>query len=326
MKHTLFLDGYCYKLRPVNINDAAFILKIRLEDRERNKYIHEIPNDISLEEQWIKKYYEREGDYFFIIENKFTGLNEGIISIYDEKDGKAEWGRWVLQKGSMASVESVYLLYKIAFDYLKLEELYCRTVKNNESVISFHESTGLKTRSILKEFFVLNDFKYDAVEQYINRSTFNGGISEQLLDKSMLIFKRFLKNAAGKLEFHHMGIACRSIDYEISTFKMLGYRFEDKHFIDNNQGIMGKFGVAEGQPRVELLQNMENSNTLDVYLEKGIKIYHYAYIVNNIERATEYIRKCKGVLVSPLKLSSYFGKRICFFMMSNMLLIELIEE
>ncbi len=326
MNHKITIDGYSYRLRPVELSDAAYIIQIRLEDKERTRYIHEIPNDIELEKVWIKNYFEREGDYFFVVENKFSNQAEGLIAIYDETEGRAEWGRWVIKKGSLASVESVYLLYKVAFDKLNLKELYCRTIEDNQSVVSFHSSCGLKTRGVLNEFFTLKDTAYNAVEQYIKQEDFYAGIADSLCEKCVMIFQRFLRSYIGKLEFHHLGIACNNIEREETIFRLLGYRFEEEIFVDSEQGIRGKFGESKNQPRIELLQNIEGSTTLTPYLEKGVKIYHYAYLVSDIEKACEYLKKGKARMVSPLKHSQYFGTRICFFMLSNMMLVELVEK
>lgn len=326
MKHAICMEGYCYRLRPVSLSDAAFILRIRLEDKERTRFIHEIPNDIALEEQWIENYFQREGDYFFVVENKFNNEAEGLIAIYDMEHGRAEWGRWVIQKGSMASVESVYLLYKAAFEQLHLEELYCRTIKDNESVVSFHTTCGLKTRAVLKDFLVLGNKTYHAVEQYIEKEDFYKTIADSLNQKALMIFQRFLKLEVGKFEFHHIGIACKNIDKESAAFQMLGYRFEETMFTDYEQGISGKFGEAKNQPRIELLQNLEHSTTLTPYYEKGIKLYHYAYLVSDIEKACMYLKKSHARMISPLKISTYFGKRICFFMLPNLFLVELVED
>lgn len=325
MKHNLRREGYCYRLRPVKLEDAEFIIKIRLEDRERTKYIHEIPNDIESEKQWIEKYFERPGDYFFVVEDKFINEKVGLIAIYDEENGSAEWGRWVIKQGSLAAVESVCLLYQIAFDQLQLRELYCRTVEDNQSVVNFHASTGLKVRKIHEKMFELRGDFYNAVEQYIDRDLFYNSVETNLNQKSFMLFKRVLKKNVGKFEFDHIGIACKNIVKEMQTFQMLGYQFEAVSFKDDNQGIIGRFGTAQGQPKIELLSNMEGSATLDPYLEKGIKMYHFAYLVNDIQKASCYLEKCNAKLMSPRKRSIYFGKDICFYMLPNMMLIELVE-
>lgn len=326
MQHRFAIDGFCYKLRPVQLSDAQFILNLRLEDSLRNQYIHEVPNDINIEIQWLQRYFEREGDYFFIIENKLSGLPEGTIAIYDAMDGRAEWGRWVIQKGSLAAVESVALIYKVAFSLMNLQELYCRTIHDNSTVISFHDSLPQKKRGILKGFFELHGKMYDAVEHYVTKDYYFDELESTLEKKSFMVFKRNLRMQVGKFEFHHIGIACNNISRDMGTFQMLGYCKETKDFIDTIQGIHGTFMSSVGQPRIELLENIQGSTTLTPYLDKGIKLYHFAYTVSNIEKACELLLKSRAKIVSPLKISTYFGKRICFLMLPNMFLVELVEE
>ena len=326
MQHRLSIDGLGYSLRPVQLTDARFILKIRLEYMGRTQYIHEIPDDIELEENWIRKYFQRNGDFFFIIENKITGQPEGTIAIYDMEDGRAEWGRWVVQKGSLAAAESVDLIYKVAFQKLNLRELYCRTIEKNSSVVSFHDSLPQKRRGILKDFFELRGELYNAVEHYVDKEYYLEELSPVLEKKAFAIFQRNLRTAVGKFQFHHIGVACSSLERDRKAFQFLGYQAESPCFTDSSQGIMGQFMVANNQPRIELLQNLEGSTTLTPYLEKGVKLYHFAYSEDQIEKACEYLVKCRAKMMSPLKESVYFGKRICFLMLSNMFLIELVEE
>ena len=54
MKHTYKLEGYCYLLRPIKRSDAATIVDIRRGDSERNRYIHSIPLDVAVQEQWLR--------------------------------------------------------------------------------------------------------------------------------------------------------------------------------------------------------------------------------------------------------------------------------
>ena len=326
MKHSYTADGYCYRLRPVKLEDAQFIIKVRLEDKERTRYIHPIPDDVSLEEQWINRYFQREGDYFFVIENRLDKKPEGLIAIYDERDGKAEWGRWVISPGSMSTAESVYLLYKIAFEKIGLQELYCRTIADNKAVVAFHSSSGLETRKVLKDAVEMDGKAYDAVEQYLTKDSFYSKVAGILNQKRFMVFQRSLRLFSGGLEFHHIGIACRNIGKEEVAFQMLGYQFEETVFVDQLQGIQGKFGTARNQPCIELLQNTEESDTLTPYLNKGIKLYHYAYLANGIEGAGEYLKKIGAILISPMKQSAYFGSRICFYILPNRMMIELIEK
>ena len=326
MKHRYSLDGYAYRLRPIKKKDAAFVVEVRLEDAERNQYIHAISNDVSAQEAWLEKYFEREGDYYFVVENRVTGQPEGLIAFYDEEDGRAEWGRWVIKKGSLAAAESVYLLYRIAFEQAGLKELYCRTVADNTPVVSFHNSIGEKTRTVHKALFELNGKMYDAVEQYSDPEHFYGEIAPKLEKQAKMVMRRNMKQTAGVLEFHHIGVATKGIEKELPVYTLMGYEKEGEAFEDPTQGIRGLFITAKDQPRLELLENLPDSHTLDKPLENGQKFYHTAYYVDNIEAALEMYKNNRAKVISPLKESVYFGKRICFLMLPNMQMIELLEK
>lgn len=326
MNHNFSLDGYAYRLRPVKLSDAQFIIDTRLEDEERNKYIHKISSDVKVQEAWIEKYLEREGDYYFVVENRLTREREGLIGFYDVLDGKAEWGRWVIRKDSLAAVESVDLLYQIAFEKVGLKELYCRTLALNTAVVSFHNSIGEHTREVIKDAFEIDGIFYDAVEQFANRDIFYTEIHPGLEKNAVMTMKRNFRALVGKFEFHHIGVAVKSIEKELSIYSLLGYSKESDIFEDTEQGIRGLFLTAKGQPRLELLEDINESGTVAPHLAKGNKMYHFAYLVSDIEKASEVLRKSRAQVISPMKQSTYFGKRICFFMLPNMYMIELVEE
>ena len=72
------MDGHAYRLRPVEAEDAAFILDLRA-DRERSRYLHRVSNDLEAQRRWLESYFERPGDYYFLIENRETSQREGIV-------------------------------------------------------------------------------------------------------------------------------------------------------------------------------------------------------------------------------------------------------
>ena len=326
MKHRITVEGFGYRLRPVRLNDAQFIIDVRLEDTARNKFIHAISRDVKAQEDWLNDYFNREGDYYFVIENRVTGEPEGLIAFYNEKDGKAEWGRWVVKEGSLAATESVDLLYKAAFESVGLKELYCRTIKDNTEVVSFHESIGEKTRCILEKAVNLNGIVYDEVEQYADHDIFYKEIHPALEKRSIMIFKRNFRIAIGDFEFHHIGVASKDLNKDFSTFAFLGYSKSSEYFEDPLQGIKGFFIEAKDQPRLELLANLEGSDTVTSMLNSGNKMYHFAYLVSDIEKALQVFINARAIVISPLKQSTFFGKRICFLMLPNLYMIELIEK
>ena len=326
MKHDFVAEGVGYRLRPVRLEDAQFIIDVRLEDEDRNQYIHAISPELAAQKEWLERYFAREGDYYFVVENKLNGEPEGLVGIYDLDQNKAEWGRWVIKSGSLAATESIDLLFKVAFEELKLDELYCRTICQNERVVSLHDGLPQIRRGTLTNFLEVNGTTYDAVEHYTTPEHYSDKLKPGLEKRALLVFQRNLRSLIGKLEFHHIGVATEDIESEFAAYRLLGYAREDAKFEDSEQGIRGQFITAPGQPRLELLENLEGSATLDVWLESKVKMYHFAYKTTDIEQAINVLNRNRIRIVTPLKTSVYFKKRICFLMLSPRFLIELIEE
>lgn len=128
------------------------------------------------------------------------------------------------------------------------------------------------------------------------------------------------------MKFHHIGVATRQIEKELPLYLLLGYEKEGSIFEDDLQGVRGIFLTAEGQPRLELLENLPGCHTLDTPLRQNQKLYHAAYCVEDIEQAMNLLIRNRAKVISPLKKSAYFGKRICFLMLPNMMMLELVED
>jgi hypothetical protein len=325
-KLNISVEGIAYRLKSVSVEDAEFIIEVRLEDASRNQYINRISGSVDDQINWIKKHLLKNDDYYFVIENKLTGQKEGLIGLYDVKDGSAEWGRWVLKKGSLASVESVDLILKFAFENLKLPKVYCHTIAENKTVVAFHDNIKELRSSEPGPMITLQDVQYESIEHFVTLDHYYEVIRPQLEEKSLSIFQRNFRQLFGKYEFHHIGIATSNIEKEIINYRFLGYRREGMPFEDTLQGIRGQFMVANGQPRIELLENLSGHKTLDMWLQNKSRIYHFAYTVENIEKIVSVLNQNRIRTISPLKISSYFGKRICFLLFPNLFMIELIES
>lgn len=326
MDHNISVEGIAYKLRPVGMADCQFIIDLRLQDKERNRYVNPISGELNDQEVWVQAYLEREGDYYFVIENVLTGQPEGLVGIYNINDKAAEWGRWVIQKGSLAALESLDLLCQAAFLELGLERLYCQTIQENEPVVSFHNATAEGLNDGFKGEVLLNGKTYPLVEHFITSSYYKSELCLELENKAQLAFKRNLRVYFGKMTFHHIGWATNNIKKEYNVLKLLGYRREGVEFTDGSQGIKGLFLIGADMPRIELLENLPGSRTLDAWVEQKIKLYHFAYSVDDIEASIEAFQQKRAKLISPLKQSAYFGTRICFLVLPNRFMIELIER
>lgn len=328
MKNIRVIDGFSYRLRPVSLNDAQFIIDVRLEDLERNKYIHKISSDLYLQQKWIESYLERDFDYYFVIENIFTEESEGLIGLYNlnSDSASAEWGRWVIRKGSLAAVESVALIYKLAFDILGLESIYCRTLSDNKAVVSFHNSI-LEHQSDHKETMEVDGVNCDVTRHFVDKNYYYNFFKENIENLTLKYFLRNLRVYLGRIEFHHIGIATRDIEREFNSYKLVGYTKETDVFVDEIQGVIGRFIKSNyNGPRLELLQNFQDSKTLSTFLDRGVKLYHFGFLVENFDRYISFFLKQQCFIVRKEAVSSYFGKRIVFIMMKNSFIIELIEK
>jgi RimJ/RimL family protein N-acetyltransferase len=175
MRHDLRLIGHRFGLRPVEMTDAGFIVALR-NDPELGRFLHRTSPRVEDQKAWLSAYFERTGDYYFVIEDLKLGEAVGTVGIYDvdAERGEAEWGRWLVARGSLAAVESALLIYRIAFDVLGLSAVASRTLADNTPVVSFHDSAGAPRRRVLKDHVVLNGKPHDSVEHRVERAAWAG--------------------------------------------------------------------------------------------------------------------------------------------------------
>lgn len=186
MRHNLERRGYAFRLRPVEMGDADFTVKLRA-DSSRSPFLPSIHGGVKEQEAYLQRYFERDNDYYFAIERLSTGEREGMIGIYDVRPGEtAEWGRWILRPGSLGAVESVLLIYDLGFSSLDLRELYCHTIVENLRVVSFHDSCGLVRRRVLPSLYEIAGTRFDAVEHVMTREEWPA-VERDLRDKAQAI-------------------------------------------------------------------------------------------------------------------------------------------
>ncbi len=134
------ISGKYVSLRAVDTEDAAFILKLRL-DKKMKQFIHDTPNDRSLQEKWIEAQRQREDDYYFLIQSK-EGRPLGTISLYEINGASGELGRWVSCGNACENLESALLLHDFAYEKMALEEVHTCTMIQNEKVKKFWTRFG----------------------------------------------------------------------------------------------------------------------------------------------------------------------------------------
>jgi len=128
------------RLRPVRMDDAAFIVWLRGLEHAKGK-LGDSAVTVADQERWLTAYFDRDGDYYFIAES-IGGTPLGTNSIYDVAGETAECGRLIVCPGVPAALPTSLLTYDMAFDRLGLQELRATSVASNLTLHSFVKKLG----------------------------------------------------------------------------------------------------------------------------------------------------------------------------------------
>lgn len=173
----MMLQSKTIRLRLVNENDAEFILGLRL-DSKYNKFLSEVPGDVSLQKSWIKNYKidELNGLQFYFLIERLDGIPCGTVRVYDIRNDSFCWGSWILndKKTISAALESAFLIYDFGFNYLGLDKSYFDVIKGNEGVVSFHKKMGAKQIGEDEKSYYFEVSKYSISH---TRNRFSGKLS-----------------------------------------------------------------------------------------------------------------------------------------------------
>jgi RimJ/RimL family protein N-acetyltransferase len=146
MKHDIYIEGYAYALRPIELEDAKFVVDVRTPKRTR--YMHEIERTVQAQRAWLEEYFARPNEYYFVIQRKHDQKREGLTSLLDfnQANRSAQWGRLILRPGSFAAAETALLMLQLAFDTFDLDEVWGTAVSENTQMIAYVESLGFEDR------------------------------------------------------------------------------------------------------------------------------------------------------------------------------------
>lgn len=142
MRHSIQAENFGVRLRPVQLEDAAFIVWLRNLGHVKGK-VGDSASDVPMQRAWLDAYFRRQGDYYFIIET-LGGIPVGTHSVYDVLAGSGELGRWIIRPGIQAAVPSHMVAFAIAFEQLGLKALRNVTVASNLPVLSISRRFGFE--------------------------------------------------------------------------------------------------------------------------------------------------------------------------------------
>jgi RimJ/RimL family protein N-acetyltransferase len=161
MRHSIRAEGFGVRLRPVQMADAAFIVWLRNLEHAKGR-VGDSAADATSQQNWLKAYFEREGDYYFIIETT-GGIPVGTYGLYNAGGGSAESGRWIIRPDVSAAIPSAVLIFDIAFNKLNLKEVRVTTVSTNRTVLSLNAKFGFRQTRVQQGAQVINGEPVDLV-------------------------------------------------------------------------------------------------------------------------------------------------------------------
>ena len=172
MRHDLYAEGFGVRLRPVILEDAAFIVWLRNLDHAKGNVGDSAVTE-KAQRDWLKNYFQRPGDYYFIIETA-AGRSVGAYGIYDQTGDSAESGRWVIRSDVPAAIPSAIHAFDLAFNSLKLRELRTKTVSTNQRVLSLNVKFGFRQTHVETNSQVIGGRMVDQIHFVLGASTWPG--------------------------------------------------------------------------------------------------------------------------------------------------------
>ena len=152
------IEGRNINLRLVELADAQFIYQLRV-DKNLNRYLSKIDDNINQQIEWLKNYKIREKEkkeYYFIIEGK-NCQQFGACRLYNFKGDSFSSGSWIIKRGSpfYVAIESLLLNYEFGFTILGYKKMCINVIKENEKLIKHHRQFGAQIINVDNEQYYL---------------------------------------------------------------------------------------------------------------------------------------------------------------------------
>ena len=161
MEHTIEIEGFGVRLRPVRLDDAEFIVWVRNLPHVKGRVGDTVP-DAAAQKAWLQAYFQRPGDYYFVVET--VGRKRvGAYGIYDVRGASAESGRWVMRPEVPAALPSAIIAFDLAFGKLGLTELRAKTISTNQTVLSLNVKLGFERKHVEKDSQLIGGKPVDQV-------------------------------------------------------------------------------------------------------------------------------------------------------------------
>lgn len=118
-------------------------------------------------------------------------------------------------------------------------------------------------------------------------------------------------------KFHHAGIVVKDLAKYVKKNNII---------LDENNGVKIAF-IKMGDFKIELVEALENNPHLSKYLKGNKKIYHLAFVSNDLEIAVKEAKKNNFIQINPEKPAKAFNDRKIVWLYHDLYgLIEIIQK
>lgn len=153
------VTGRTIRLRPIRVDEADFVLSLRLSEKSSRHLSTTKPN-LQEQQAWLSDYKLREAagqEHYFVIESH-QGQRYGLVRLYDLQPNSFSWGSWLMRDDApkACAIESALLVYEYAFGLLKYQQSHFDVRKNNPKVIAFHQRLGAEIVSEDEDNYFFN--------------------------------------------------------------------------------------------------------------------------------------------------------------------------
>jgi RimJ/RimL family protein N-acetyltransferase len=152
-------------LRPLRVEDAE--LTLRWRQSERAQFLNRGAQSVVDQSAWIASRPKTEMNFVIQLH---SGLSVGMLSLVsiDLVNRRAEPARFLIGEpdavqGIPAAVEAMKLLYRLAFDDLKLHRVYGTVASDNKLMVKWQLFMGMKEEGRLRQHYFIGDRFQDAI-------------------------------------------------------------------------------------------------------------------------------------------------------------------
>jgi len=131
------------------------------------------------------------------------------------------------------------------------------------------------------------------------------------------------------LTFDHLGLAVRRFEPALSLLRGLGYRPGGSIF-DPEQNVNLRLCTHDAMPALELISPGNGKDPIDGLVSRfsnGI-VYHMCFATDNLDTTLSRLveaKLCLKCVVPPKPAILFGGRRVSFYILSGVGLIEIIE-